>query len=173
MLINSFVNYGGRLSRLCFSIPMLVHVLLISVSYFIYYNLSLFSIYVLVFMIVFINIEWIVVIVYEYMYLYNSNVNNNLLYNMILFIFLEVVLFAGVYWFYLNHVINSNNSMLFNSNTNYYMNICSVSSSVYAVVCNSGILSNTDMLIFVVISNLLILLYVTLILQYVHLYLNI
>ena len=168
MIVNTYVNYGGRLSRLCLNIPLLVHTLALYTIYHIYYNINLYSLSILVLIIIIINIEWIIVIVYEYIYLFNFNVNANLLYNMILFIFLEVVLFAGVYWMYLNFVVHP--SLSYNASAAPSNNNASIYNNF--LVANLAYNNNTDICLHIIISNLLILLYVTLILQLVHIYLN-
>ena len=172
MILNSFVNYGGRLSRLCFNIPLLVHTALMYIVYHMYHNLSLYNISILFFLFILVNIEWIIVIVYEYIYLYNYNVNNNLLYNIILFIFLEIVLFIGIYWMYLNFVINSSNSSCFSASNLYTFSLHNNNTFLHTFICSNSN-CNYDIMLYIVISNLLILLYVTLILQYIHIYLQI
>ena len=154
------VNYGGRISRLCYLIPLLVHTLFIYMVYLIYYNISIVSYKILLICIILINIEWPIVAVYEYIYLSNYVIFNNLLFNIALLIFLEVLLFMGFYWLYINNIIHSS----------YISHINDVIS--YSVLDSINSFNN-DLCLISILYNLLILLYVTLILQYVHRSLNI
>ena len=154
------VNYGGRISRLCYLIPLLVHTLFIYMVYLIYYNISIVSYKILLICIILINIEWPIVAVYEYIYLSNYVIFNNLLFNIALLIFLEVLLFMGFYWLYINNIIHSS----------YISHINDVIS--YSVLDSINTFNN-DLCLISILYNLLILLYVTLILQYVHRSINI
>jgi hypothetical protein len=158
IILNTYVNYGGRFSRLCYLIPLMVHTLFLYLCYLIYFNIHLFNIYILGILILFINLEWPLIIIYEYIYLSNYNIQNNLLYNIGLFIFLEILLFVGFYWLYLNNIIHYPSNTPFNLNLNYNILDC----------INN--LSNTDICLYIILHNLLLLLYVTLILQLIHKY---
>jgi hypothetical protein len=154
------VNYGGRISRLCYLIPLLVHTLFIYIVYIIYYNISILSYKILLISIILINIEWPLVIIYEYIYLSNYVIFNNLLFNIALLIFLEVLLFMGFYWLYINNIIHSSYNSHINSITSYS-------------VLDSISTNNNELCLLSILYNLLILLYVTLILQLVHKYVQI
>lgn len=154
------INYGGRISRLCYLIPVLVQTIFIYMVYYIYYNISIISYKLIIISIIIINIEWPLVIVYEYIYLSNISIYNNLLYNVALLIFLEILLFIGFYWLYINNIIHSS----YNSSINEIIS--------YTIIDSINANSN-ELCLISIISNLLILLYVTLILQMVHKYIGI
>lgn len=160
MVLNTYINYGGRFSRLCYLVPSIVHTLFIYMCYFIYFNMNLFNIYILFLGILFINLEWILVIIYEYTYLTNYSIQNNLLHNIGYLIFLEILLFIGFYWLYINNIIHYPTATPFN----YYLN--------YNLIDNINSITNSDICLHVILNNLLILLYVTLLLQLVHKYLQ-
>lgn len=161
MIVNTYINYGGRYSRLCYLVPLLVHTMFIYLGYFIYFNVEIINIYILLIFIIFVNLEWPLVIIYEYIYLTNYNIQNNLLYNIGLFIFLEILLFGGFYWLYVNNIIHYPNNFAYNTNININL------------IDHINHNTNPDIFIclYIIIYNLLILLYVTLILQLVHRYL--
>jgi hypothetical protein len=138
--------------------PLLVHTLFLYIVYIIYFNIHLFNIYILLFFIIIINLEWPIVIVYEYIYLTNYSIQNNLLYNIGLFIFLEIILFVGFYWLYINNIIHYSDKNIFNDNININL------------IDNINNISNPDLCLHVILNNLLLLLYVTLILQFIHKY---
>lgn len=138
----------------------MVHTIFLYFCYLIYFNLHLFNIYILLFIIIFINIEWPIVIVYEYIYLTNYNIQNNLLYNIMMFIFLEILLFVGFYWLYINYIIHLN----YNTHFNSYLN--------FNLIDHLNGFTNTDICLYVILHNLLLLLYVTLLLQLIHKYLQ-
>lgn len=160
MILNTYINYGGRFSRLCYLVPFIVHTLFIYMAYYIYFNISIINIYILLLGILFINLEWIIVIIYEYIYLTNYNIQNNLLHNIAYFIFLEILLFVGFYWLYINNIIHYPAATPFN----YYLN--------YNLIDHVNSITNSDICLHVILNNLLILLYVTLLLQLVHKYLQ-
>ncbi len=154
MIINTYVNYGGRNSRLCYLVPLLVHTLFLYLVYLIYFNIEIINIYILLIFIIFINLEWPLVIIYEYIYLTNYVIQNNLLYNIALVIFLEILLFVGFYWLYINNIIHPVSNMNYNYNNAFtYIN---------------NIDNNTDICLYIILHNLLLLLYVTLVLQFIH-----
>jgi len=160
MILNTYINYGGRNSRLCYLIPLMVHTLFLYLAYLIYYNINLINIYVLLIIIILINIEWPLVIIYEYIYLTNYNIQNNLLYNIATFIFLEILLFIGFYWLYINNIIHYPNNLPFNN------------SIAVNLLDHLNHNNNTDICLYIILHNLLLLLYVTLILQLVHRYIQ-
>ena len=156
MIINTNINYGGRNSRLCYLIPLLVHTVFIYLVYLIYFNIEIINIYILLLLIIFINLEWPLVIVYEYINLTNYSIQNNLLYNILLFIFLEILLFVGFYWLYITNIIHYNNNIMYNN---------TISMSLLSSINSIG---NSDICLYIIYNNLLLLLYVTLVLQFIH-----
>lgn len=156
MIINTNINYGGRNSRLCYLIPLLVHTVFIYLVYLIYFNIEIINIYILLLLIIFINLEWPLVIVYEYINLTNYSIQNNLLYNILLFIFLEILLFIGFYWLYISNIIHYNNNLMYNN---------TISMSLLSSINSIG---NSDICLYIIYNNLLLLLYVTLVLQFIH-----
>lgn len=110
--------------------------------------------------IIFINLEWPIVIVYEYIFLTNYSIQNNLLHNIAYFIFLEIVLFMGFYWLYINFIIHYSSNTPFND----FINI--------NIIDSLNSFNNTDICLYVILFNLLLLLYVTLLLQLIHRYLQ-
>ena len=162
MIINTYINYGGRNSRLCYLVPLLVHTIFIYIIYLIYFNIEIINIYILLLFIIFINLEWPLIIIYEYIYLTNYTIQNNLLYNILLVIFLEILLFAGFYWLYINNIIHYPNNNLISYNNTISINL----------IDHINMNNNTDICLYIILHNLLLLLYVTLILQLVHKYLQ-
>lgn len=158
MIINTYVNYGGRNSRLCYLIPLLVHTLFIYIVYLIYFNIEIINIYLLLTIIIFINLEWPIITVYEYINLTNYNIQKNLLYNILLLILLEILLFIGFYWLYINNIIHYPSNLPFNNTINI---------NILDHLNHNNI---TDICLYIILHNLLLLLYVTLILQLLHKY---
>lgn len=117
------------------------------------------NIHILLILIIFINLEWPIVIVYEYIYLTNYNIQNNLLFNITTLILLEILLFVGFYWLYIN------NTLHYPSNT-YYNNYLNIN-----IIDSINTLTNTNICLYIILQNLILLLYVTLILQLIHKYL--
>jgi hypothetical protein len=140
--------------------PLMVHTLFLCLIYFVYFNIQLFNIYILLILILFINLEWPIVIVYEYIYLSNYNIQNNLLFNIATLILLEILLFVGFYWLYINNILHYPSSTPYNS----YLNI--------NIIDSINTITNTDICLYIILQNLLLLLYVTLILQLIHKYLQ-
>lgn len=136
----------------------MVHTLFLYIVYVIYFNINLFNIYILLLFIIIINLEWPIVIIYEYIYLTNYSIQNNLLYNIGLFIFLEIILFIGFYWLYINNIIHYTDKNIFNDNININ------------IIDNINNITNPDLCLYIILNNLLLLLYVTLILQFIHKY---
>lgn len=99
MIINTYNNYKGNSSRLCYNLPLLVFYF---IFYFIFYLLY-FNYYIL-FNILFFSIiiiflyEFIPIILYEYIYNYNNNINNNNNINYNTIILIEIILFISFYW---------------------------------------------------------------------------
>jgi len=137
----------------------MVHTLFLSLIYYIYFNIHLMNIHILLILIIFINLEWPIVIVYEYIYLTNYNIQNNLLFNITTLILLEILLFVGLYWLYIN------NTLHYPSNT-YYNNYLNIN-----IIDSINTLTNTNICLYIILQNLILLLYVTLILQLIHKYL--
>ncbi len=129
----------------------MVHTLFLSLIYYFFFNIQL--IIILLIIILFLNLEWPIVIVYEYIYLTNYNIQNNLLFNIATLILLEILLFIGFYWLYINNILH------FPSNTHF--NNLNIIDSINTI-------TNTDICLYVILQNLFILLYVTLILQLIH-----
>jgi hypothetical protein len=159
MIFNTYINYGGRFSRLCYLVPSIVHTLFLYISYSLFFNMNLFNIYILYIGILFLNFEWILVITYEYIYLSNFNILNNLMSNIAYLILLEILLFLGFYWLYIHNIIHYPTATTFN----FYLH--------FNLLDSLNTITNSDICLHVILNNLCLLLYITLLLQLLHKYL--